>query len=115
MHPSLGGYILHFGGKGAGSSGYYCCWGKQTECEDEEEKPAEVDRGEWRIHTRLFTSRGGLGSESNIIMNTPSNYTRVPNTRESAVEVVTGQVARALLGGLSQIFQWDEETEELAE
>ena len=50
----------------------------------------------------------------NIIINTPSNYTRVPNTRESAVEVVTGQVARALLGGLSQIFQWYE-TEELAE
>ena len=49
------------------------------------------------------------------IINTPSsNYTRVPNTRESAVEVVTGQVARALLGGLSQIFQWYE-TEELTE
>ena len=56
----------------------------------------------------------GVVLAPNIINKTPSNYTRVPNTRESAVEVVTGQVARALLGGLSQIFQWYE-TEELAE
>lgn len=53
-----------------------------------------------------YSLHGVVLAPNIIINNTPSNYTRVPNTRESALQVVTGQVARALLGGLSQIFQW---------